>query len=63
MLAHKHGLGLGTLVGTRLFMALIVVLARNRVEENPKKEENETVKMIKYAFTHSVTLQKAQWTH
>lgn len=37
MLAHKHGLGLETLVRIHLFIALIVILAQSKLKEHPKK--------------------------
>ena len=37
MLAHKHGLGLETLVRIHLFKALIVILAPSKLKEHPKK--------------------------
>lgn len=41
MLAHKHELGIETLVGAPLFMALIVILAQSRLKEYPKRERKK----------------------
>lgn len=53
MLAHKHGLGLDTSVGTHLFIALIVMLAPSRLEEHPKSKQKKRNHKVDKAHSHT----------
>lgn len=55
MLAHKHRLGLETLVRIHLFIALIVILAQSKLKEHPKKGRKGNNKIDK-AHIHTQVL-------
>ena len=57
MLAHKHGLGLETLMRIHLFIALIVILAQSKLKEHPKKGRKGNNKIGK-PHIHTVLLCK-----